>query len=85
MLKYFETIDYGDVSESSIPVRVLTHLLKLIDNNDFKEHFKDDYGYPKTIDKITKNDIEWAIKWFRINKEKIISNKSHVPLLNDQL
>jgi len=82
--KYFDTIDHGDVSESSIPIRTLDHLFKLIDNNDFKEHFKNE-GYLKSYLECTKEDIKWAIEWFKKNKNKIIVNQNHIPLLHEGL
>ena len=83
--KYFDTIDHGDVSESSIPIRTLDHLFKLIDNNDFKEHFKNEEGYLKSYLECTKEDIKWAIEWFKKNKNKIIVNQNHIPLLHEGL
>jgi len=80
--KYFDAIDHGDVLESSIPARTLNHLLKLIDNHDFKEYFKND-GYPKSYLEYTKEDIEWAIEWLK--KNKLIVNQNHVPLLHEKL
>lgn len=81
--KYFNTIDLGDVSENSIPVRTLNNLLNLINNKDFHENFQDSYGYPKHI--FTKKDIKWAKEWFELNKDKLEINEKHIPKLYQTL
>ncbi|MFL0105908.1 hypothetical protein, partial [Tenacibaculum maritimum] len=83
--KYFDTIDHGDVSEISIPARTLSFLFNLIDNYDFKEYFKDQYGYPKSYLDYRKKDIQWAIEWLRINKSKLKINDKHIPSLHEKL
>lgn len=81
--KYFDEIDHGDYSEVSIPIEALEHLLKLIKNTDFKEYFKDEYGHSKYP--LTKEDVKWAIEWFKKNGDKIIINDKHIPLLHNEL
>lgn len=83
--KYFDTIDHGDVSESSIPIRTLDHLLDLINNSDFQDYFKEENGFSKSYLECTKADVEWVIEWFKSNKDKIEIKKSHIPSLYNHL
>ncbi len=83
--KYFDTIDHGDVSESSIPIRTLDYLLDLINNSDFQDYFKEEDGFHKSYLECTKADVEWVIEWFKSNKDKIEINKEHIPSLYSHL
>lgn len=75
--KYFDTIDHGDYSEDSIPIRTLDYLLNLIENRDFQDYFKEEDGSSRSFD-YTKKDVEWVIEWLKLNKDRIEINKDHV-------
>ena len=79
--KYFDTIDHGDYSEDSIPIRTISNLLKLIKNEDFQSYYEDLDECLKCKEK----DIKWAIKWFKLNKDKLKINKEHTPSLHNKL
>ncbi len=72
--EYFDTIEEDDYSYSSIPIIVLGNLLELIENKDFKSHFKSSsYGY--SCSQCVEKDVKWAIEWFKSNKDNIKVNE----------
>lgn len=75
--KYFDAIDHGDVSEFSLPVEVVEDLRLVIANKDFQNYYKG-----KMLIDYTKKDIDWAIKWFKNNKDNLQLNKDYIPYLS---